>query len=183
MNKPQYLHSFYMPPDPGSMQSSPDSILASLQPSKESSLQSIGSEGEGSEGEIVSSLSTLGRGVNMSQVHVSASLSTLRRRGRVWTSDAPGGEGTFFLTQKCVLCNQSSPMSQQQATLLPSTASYWFPKMCSCLCGCCCCCFWFLRGFLILETKTLKPETVIQLCYNMTFKAKLKNTKCYWSLW
>ncbi|KAJ7373757.1 hypothetical protein OS493_011366 [Desmophyllum pertusum] len=55
MNKPQYLHSFYMPPDPGSMQSSPDSILASLQPSsqecmKESSLPSIGSEGEGSEG-------------------------------------------------------------------------------------------------------------------------------------
>ena len=50
-----------MPPDPGSMQSSPDSILASLQPSgqestKESSLQSIGSEGEGSEGEIDNSL-------------------------------------------------------------------------------------------------------------------------------
>ncbi|XP_020624382.1 uncharacterized protein LOC110061862 [Orbicella faveolata] len=55
MNKPQYLHSFYMPPDPGSMQSSPDSILASLQPgsqdgTKEPSLQSIGSEGDGGEG-------------------------------------------------------------------------------------------------------------------------------------
>ena len=51
-----------MPPDPGSMQSSPDSILASLQPSsqectKESSLQSIGSEGEGGEGEIFRTLS------------------------------------------------------------------------------------------------------------------------------
>lgn len=55
MKKPQYLHSFYMPPDPGSMQSSPDSLLASLQPisqecSKESSLPSTGSEGNGSEG-------------------------------------------------------------------------------------------------------------------------------------
>lgn len=56
MRKPQYLHSFYMPPDPGSMQSSPDSILASLQPSnaecvKDSSLPSTGSEGEGTDGE------------------------------------------------------------------------------------------------------------------------------------
>lgn len=55
MRKPQYLHSFYMPPDPGSMQSSPDSILASLQPSnaecvKDSSLPSTGSEGEGTDG-------------------------------------------------------------------------------------------------------------------------------------
>ena len=62
MNKPQYLHSFYMPPDPGSMQSSPDSILASLQHgsqegTKEPSLQSIGSEGEGGEGEFVGTLS------------------------------------------------------------------------------------------------------------------------------
>lgn len=51
-----------MPPDPGSMQSSPDSILASLQPgsqdgTKEPSLQSIGSEGEGGEGEFVRTLS------------------------------------------------------------------------------------------------------------------------------
>ena len=58
MKKPQYLHSFYMPPDPGSMQSSPDSLLASLQPisqeySKESSLPSTGSEGNGSEGDII----------------------------------------------------------------------------------------------------------------------------------
>ena len=60
MNKPQYLHSFYMPPDPGSTQSSPDSILASLQPgsqesTKDPSLQSIhiASEGEGGEGEFV----------------------------------------------------------------------------------------------------------------------------------
>lgn len=55
MNKPQYLSTFYMPPDPNSMQSSPDSLLASLQPAnqeyiKQSSLQSVGSEGEGSEG-------------------------------------------------------------------------------------------------------------------------------------
>jgi len=62
MNKPQYLHSFYMPPDPESMQSSPDSILASLQPgsqeyTKDPSLQSIGSEGEGADGEFVSLLS------------------------------------------------------------------------------------------------------------------------------
>ena len=53
-----------MPPDPNSMQSSPDSLLASLQPAnqeyiKQSSLQSAGSEGEGSEGEISSSLFTL----------------------------------------------------------------------------------------------------------------------------
>ena len=53
MNKPQYLHSFYMPPDPGSMQSSPDSILASLQPSSQE-CTSIGSEGEGADGEFVS---------------------------------------------------------------------------------------------------------------------------------
>lgn len=51
-----------MPPDPGSMQSSPDSILASLQPgsqdgTKEPSLQSIGSEGDGGEGEFVRTLS------------------------------------------------------------------------------------------------------------------------------
>ena len=51
-----------MPPDPGSMQSSPDSILASLQPgsqecTKEPSLQSIVSEGEGGEGEFVRTLS------------------------------------------------------------------------------------------------------------------------------
>lgn len=47
-----------MPPDLGSMQSSPDSILASLQPgsqecTKESILQSIDSEGEVGEGEFV----------------------------------------------------------------------------------------------------------------------------------
>ena len=46
-----------MPPDPNSMQSSPDSLLASLQPHsqdylKQSSLQSVGSEGEGGEGEF-----------------------------------------------------------------------------------------------------------------------------------
>ena len=57
MNKPQYLSTFYMPPDPNSMQSSPDSLLASLQPHsqeylKQSSLQSVGSEGEGGEGEF-----------------------------------------------------------------------------------------------------------------------------------
>lgn len=47
-----------MPPDLGSIQSSPDSILASLQPgsqecTKESILQSIDSEGEVGEGEFV----------------------------------------------------------------------------------------------------------------------------------
>ena len=55
MNKPQYLSTFYMPPDPNSMQSSPDSLLASLQPNsqeylKQTSLQSVGSDGEGVEG-------------------------------------------------------------------------------------------------------------------------------------
>lgn len=55
MNKPQYLSTFYMPPDPNSMQSSPDSLLASLQPSsqeylKQASLQPVGSEEEGGEG-------------------------------------------------------------------------------------------------------------------------------------
>ena len=55
MNKPQYLSTFYMPPDPNSMQSSPDSLLASLQPNsqeylKQASLQSVGSDGEGVEG-------------------------------------------------------------------------------------------------------------------------------------
>ena len=55
MNKPQYLSTFYMPPDPNSMQSSPDSLLASLQPNnqeylKQASLQSVGSDGEGLEG-------------------------------------------------------------------------------------------------------------------------------------
>lgn len=55
MNKPQYLSTFYMPPDPNSMQSSPDSLLASLQPSsqeylKQASLQPGGSEEEGGEG-------------------------------------------------------------------------------------------------------------------------------------
>ena len=57
MNKPQYLSTFYMPPDPNSMQSSPDSLLASLQPNnqeylKQASLQSVGSDGEGLEGLI-----------------------------------------------------------------------------------------------------------------------------------
>ena len=52
-----------MPPDPNSMQSSPDSLLASLQPSsheylKQASLQPVGSEEEGGEGEISSSLFT-----------------------------------------------------------------------------------------------------------------------------
>ena len=44
-----------MPPDLNSMQSSPDSLLASLQPNsqeylKQASLQSVGSDGEGVEG-------------------------------------------------------------------------------------------------------------------------------------
>ena len=51
-----------MPPDLGSMQSSPDSILASLQPgsqecTREPILQSIGPEGEAGEGEFVTTLS------------------------------------------------------------------------------------------------------------------------------
>ena len=55
MNKPKYLSTFYMPPDPNSLQSSPDSLLASLQLNnqeylKQSSLQSVGLEGGGAEG-------------------------------------------------------------------------------------------------------------------------------------
>lgn len=60
MNKPQYLSTFYMPPDPNSMHSSPDSLLASLQPSnqeymKQASLQSVASEGDRIDGEFVTS--------------------------------------------------------------------------------------------------------------------------------
>lgn len=56
-----------MPPDPNSMQSSPDSLLASLQPNsqeyiKQPSLQSVGSEVDGGEGEITSRLFTLEEG-------------------------------------------------------------------------------------------------------------------------
>lgn len=55
MNKPKYLSTFYLPPDPNSLQSSPDSLLATLQLNnqeylKQSSLHSVGFEVEGAEG-------------------------------------------------------------------------------------------------------------------------------------
>ena len=51
MNKPKYLSTFYIPPDPNSLQSSPDSLFASLQLNNQlSSLHSAGLEGDGTEG-------------------------------------------------------------------------------------------------------------------------------------
>ena len=58
MNKPKHLSNFYLPPDPNSLQSSPDSLLATLQLNnqdylKQSGLHSVGFEVEGAEGEVI----------------------------------------------------------------------------------------------------------------------------------
>ena len=68
MNKPKYLSTFYLPPDPNSLQSSPDSLLATLQLNnqeymKQSSLHSVGFEIEGAEGEAIKNVVDLYRSV------------------------------------------------------------------------------------------------------------------------
>lgn len=70
MNKPKYLSTFYLPPDPNSLQSSPDSLLATLQLNnqeylKQSSLHSVGFEVEGAEGEAIKNFFVL-RSINRS---------------------------------------------------------------------------------------------------------------------